>query len=255
MADKSRTVAMVEKAMADKASSRMPERAMSESESDEMPTGGMLDGNSGAGRFRPPDLPPGAPAPDSFEEGVVEIQFRERVRPQIVSSLADSSSEIASPSDVDLAVLNQILQRYRLGRAEPSLQTSEEEATEAQGAFQDAGDALPNLRSFVTLHFSPDADTRKIALELSRLPEIERAVAVLRAIPPWARLHVSQCPAGGCAGRPFRCCGQREVIADCIERHETRQVSERLKITHRRLHLHAHQKSAHFAARINSLSC
>ena len=66
MVDKSRTVAMVEKAMADKASSRMPERAMSESESDEMPTGGMLDGNSGAGRFRPPDLPPGAPTPDSL---------------------------------------------------------------------------------------------------------------------------------------------------------------------------------------------
>ena len=177
------------------------------------------------------------------------------MRPQIVSSLADSSSEIASPSDVDLAVLNQTLQRYRLGRAEPSLQTSEEEATKAQGAFQDAGDALPNLRSFVTLHFPSDADTRKIALELSRLPEIERAVAVPRAIPPWARLHVSQCPAGGCAGRPFRCCGRREVMSDCIERHETRQVSERLKITHRRLHLHAHQKSAHFAARINSLSC
>ena len=219
MATKSRTVAMPEKAMAETTPGRMPERSMSESEScgmpaggtdgmsgasgamptrgmgdrnaaaGEMPTGGMRDGHSGAGRFRPLDLPPGAPAPDSFEEGVVEIQFRDGVRPQIVSSLADSSSEIASPSDVDLAVLNQILQRYRLGRAEPSLQTSEEEATEAQSAFQESGDALPNLRSFVTLHFPPDEDTRQIALELSRLPEIERAVAVPRAIPPLSPLN------------------------------------------------------------------
>ncbi len=219
MATKSRTVAMAEKATAETTPGRMPEHAMSESESGgmpaggtdgmsgasgampmhgmgdrnaaagEMPTGGMRDGHSGAGRFRPPDLPPGAPAPDSFEEGVVEIQFRDGVRPQIVSSLADSSSEIASPSDVDLAVLNQILQRYRLGRAEPSLQTSEEEATEAQSAFQESGDSLPNLRSFVTLHFPPDEDTRQIALELSRLPEIERAVAVPRAIPPLSPLN------------------------------------------------------------------
>ena len=75
-------------------------------------------------------------------------------------------------------------QRHDLQRAEPSILTAEEEADRAQTIALEQGVEVPNLGNFVTLHFPPDTDTRVVAEELGRLPQVERAVAVPTAIPP-----------------------------------------------------------------------
>ena len=149
----------------------------------------MEDGEATDARFRPTNLPPGAVPPAAFEPGVVEVEFREGVRPRITAPTASAPSGIASPAGADLGGLNQILQRYHLERAEPSFQTSEQEADQAQALAQQRGAGVPNLVNFVTLHFPADADTQRIAQELSRLPDVERAVAVPKAIPPQTPLN------------------------------------------------------------------
>lgn len=157
--------------------------------SEEMPLGGMGDVESGADRFRPTNLPPGSVPPAVFEPGVVEVEFREGIRPQITPATTGAPSGIASPGGVNLTALNQILQRYQLERAESSFQISEQEAAQAQAVAQQQGTAVPNLGNFVTLHFPADADTQRIARELSQLLEVERAVAVPKAIPPQTPLN------------------------------------------------------------------
>ena len=144
----------------------------------------MGEGESGVDRFRPTNLPSGAVPPAVFEPGVVEVEFREGVRPQIIPATAGALPAIASPAGMNLGGLNQIFQRYRLERAESSFQTSEQEAAQAQAVAQQQGVAVPNLGNFVTLHFPADEDTQRIAQELGQLPEVERAVAVPKAIPP-----------------------------------------------------------------------
>jgi subtilisin family serine protease len=176
--------------------SAMPAMGMAESASTEsemnvggMPMGVMGERGSGDDRFPPTSLPPGAVPPSAFEPGIVEVEFREGVRPQIMPATAGAPSTIASPAGVNLGGLNQILQLYQLERAESSFQISEHEATQAQAVAQQQGVAVPNLGNFVTLHFPEDADTQRIAQELSRLPAVERAVAVPKAIPPQTPLN------------------------------------------------------------------
>jgi len=173
------------------AATEMPAAGMAEpaATTGVMPTGGMEKDELGVDRFRPTNLPPGAVPPAAFEPGVVEVEFREGVRPQIIPATTGVPSAISSPAGVNLAGLNQILQNYQLERAESSFQTSEQEAAQAQAVAQQQGVVIPNLGSFVTLHFPANADTQRIAQELSRLPEVERAVAVPKAIPPQTPLN------------------------------------------------------------------
>jgi hypothetical protein len=164
----------------------MPAAKIRESEKTRngMPTGNMEETNPDTNRFRPANIPPGEIPPTTFEPGVVEVEFREGVRPNIIPATARSSSVISSPEDVDLTGLNQILQKYQLEKAEPSFQTSEQEASRVQLVAKQQGVDVPNFGNFVTLHFPEDSDTQRIAQELSQLPEVERAVAVPKAIPP-----------------------------------------------------------------------
>lgn len=141
-----------------------------------------------ANRFPPPDLPPGTNPPATFEPGVVEVELRDDVRLQIVPA-EGAPPTLASRTDVSLSALNEVLQRYQLEAAEPSIQIPEQEAATAQAVAQERGANVPNLGNFVTLHFPPDTDTRQVAQELSQLPEVERAVAVPRALPPQTPLN------------------------------------------------------------------
>ena len=173
------------------AATEMPAAVMAEPAATRaaMPGGGMDKDEMDAIRFRPGNLPPGAVPPDAFEPGVVEVEFREGVRPQLVPATRGLGAQIASPVGVNLAGLNQILQNHRLERAESSFLIAEAEATQAQAVAQQRGATVPNLASFVTLYFPADADTQGIARELGRLPEVERAVAVPKAIPPQTPLN------------------------------------------------------------------
>lgn len=140
-------------------------------------------------RFPPPDLPPGTIPPAAVVPGVVEVELRDDVRAQLVPAAADARPTIASRNRVDLSGLNEILQRYRLEAAEPSIQIPEQEAAAAQSVARARGIDVPNLMNFVTLHFPPDTDTQQVARELSQLPEVERAVAVPTALPPQSPLN------------------------------------------------------------------
>ena len=140
-------------------------------------------------RFPPPDLPRAAIPPAAFEPGVVEVELRGDVRPQLTPPATDALPTIQSRAGGDLSGLNEILQRYGLEAAEPSIEIPEREAAAAQSVARERGIDVPNLGNFVTLHFPPDTDTQQVARELSQLPEVERAVAVPRARPPQTPLN------------------------------------------------------------------
>ncbi len=152
------------------------------------PGGGMEQAESGRPRFRPPDLPPGTPPPPQWEPGTVEVEFHGGVKPEIHAATG-AAAEIRSPAGVNLGALNRILQQYRVEKVEPSFGTLPQEADQIQAAARTQGVELPNLGSFVTLHFPPDADVAAVAAELNRLPEVARAVPVPKAIPPQTPLN------------------------------------------------------------------
>jgi hypothetical protein len=132
--------------------------------------------------------PPGGPSGPKYEPGVVEVQFREGLMPSVMQ---DSNKAPALRSfgqtqqvEVTLAEVNQILQRYLLVSAEPTFQTSIEQATMARVAAQQQGIDAPHLSDFVTLHFPSNANVSEIADQLNKLPQVERAVPVPSALPP-----------------------------------------------------------------------
>jgi subtilisin family serine protease len=159
--------------------------------SGEMPSEDREPPDSDTPRFGPTDRAPDTLPPPSWEPGVVEVQFQEGTRPEISATGAEGEApaEIRSAEDVDLNELNRILRQYELQRAESTFQRSPEQASEAQADAQRQGIEVPNLLSFVTLHFPAEANTEHIAEELNQLPEVERAVPVPRAIPPQTPLN------------------------------------------------------------------
>ena len=177
--------------------SGMPSAAMSEPvPGGKMPTGGMGGGggqDQDQQRFGPTQTTPtGAPAA-AWEPGEVEVQFRDGVAPTVVAAAATRGAgaepTLRSPAGVDLTDFNRIVQAHGLERAEPTLNTPAEEAATAQTAARQLGMDIPNLASFVTLHFPDGSDTAQIARELEQLPEVVRAVPVPKAIPPQTPLN------------------------------------------------------------------
>src|SRR5215212_5358657 len=158
--------------------------------SGEMPSEDREPPDSDTPRFGPTDRAPGTLPPPSWEPGVVEVQLRDDVQPNIIrTEEAGAPVEIGSAQGVNLTELNQILRQYQLQRAEATFQRSPGEASETQAVARQQGVELPSLLNFVTLRFPADADTPRIAQELNRLPEVERAVPVPRAIPPQTPLN------------------------------------------------------------------
>jgi len=132
-------------------------------------------------RFPPGDSAAGSFPPPSWEPGVVEIQLRSGVGPAVVTGATDeAAAEIRSLADADLSGLNSVLQQYGLQQAESTFQRS----TEPDVAAPPGEFGVSYRQDFVTLHFPPDSDTVQIADDLERLPEVERAVPIPRAIPP-----------------------------------------------------------------------
>jgi hypothetical protein len=140
-------------------------------------------------RFPPPDRAQGEFPPASLKPGIVEVEFRNGVRPQIIPSGSQGPALVQSKSGENVSDFNQILQRHQLEKAEPSFLISEQAADLVQADSKEKGTDLPNLANFITLHFPEGSDTKTIAEELSRLPEVVRAVAVPKALPPQTPLN------------------------------------------------------------------
>ena len=177
--------------------SGMPSAAMSEPvPGGKMPTGGMGGGggqDQDQQRFGPTQTTPTGTPAAAWEPGEVEVQFRDGVAPTVVAAAATRGAgaepTLRSPAGVDLTDFNRIVQAHGLQRAEPTLNTPAEEAATAQTAARQLGMDIPNLASFVTLHFPDGSDTAQIARELEQLPEVVRAVPVPKAIPPQTPLN------------------------------------------------------------------
>ena len=125
-----------------------------------------------------------------WQPGLVEVQFRREVRPEILSSAAGTSAELRSPSQ-ELDAFNQIVRRHALMGVEPSIRDLPDEgaataATLAPGADPDA--EVPDFSAFVRLQFPPDVDTAGFAAELASLTDVERAVPVPTYLPPTATI-------------------------------------------------------------------
>jgi hypothetical protein len=127
--------------------------------------------------------PGGGGRPASFEPGVVEVQFRADVAPTLTTG-GSTAPSVAAADGGDLGEMNQLLRRYGLRQAEPTILIERADATAAQELARSQGIDAPHLAQFVTLHFADDADTSRIAEELNGLPEVERAVVVPTALPP-----------------------------------------------------------------------
>jgi len=108
-----------------------------------------------------------APGPQ-WEPGVVEVKFRDDVVPNLAGA-ADGKFEMES-ADNGLSEVNQVLRRFDAQGAESTFAISADDATDAQNIGH-LGDAeLPNLASFVTVHFPTDSDVVAIASVLVALP-------------------------------------------------------------------------------------
>lgn len=133
----------------------------------------------GAPRF------PGATAalPADASESVVEVRFREDVRPRrAVGSAADSSATTLRAAGASLDTLNTLLHRRQVR----SVASSFRDPAPHVGAAAGVGVPMhsdPGLAPFVRLRFDAQADVRAIARELNELPEVLRAAVVPEAIP------------------------------------------------------------------------
>ncbi|HEU4595812.1 MAG TPA: S8 family serine peptidase, partial [Pyrinomonadaceae bacterium] len=168
----------------------MPRGVMSEPSTREQMSGGEM---AGAGaepeRFGPPNLPPGQTPAPTWESGVVEVEFRGDVRPEMVAPAAGAPAQIRSAEGVKLNKLNKLLQQHGLQSAESSFQLAPGQAEEAKATALSEGVDVPSYDNFVTLHFPPEADVKTIAEELNKLPEVERAVPIPKALPPQTPLN------------------------------------------------------------------
>ena len=182
----------------------------------EMPVENSEEDNVEFDRFGSSNPPPGNAQGSAIEPGIVEIEFRDDVRPRISPPQAGELVNMVSSSGISLNAITKILQSHQLQKAESSFQTSETEAAQAQTTAQKRDASIPNLESFMTLHFPSKADTLSIAKELEQLPEVVRAVAVPKAIPPLTPIneplvgttdHVVMNPATGLENQwyVFRC--------------------------------------------------
>ncbi|MEO1091011.1 MAG: S8 family serine peptidase, partial [Pseudomonadota bacterium] len=168
----------------------MPVGTMGEGSGDGvvMPEGtmGEVDADPGTGpeRFCPNDVPPGETPPAVFEPGIVEVEFCDTVRPSVVAAPGAAAAPVTSRAGAGLERLNAILASYQLQRAEPTFDVAERQADDVQAAAKPRDASIPNLCSFLTLHFPADVDTRLVARELDQLPDVVRAVALPKAAPP-----------------------------------------------------------------------
>ena len=178
----------------------------------EMPSGRMTDGASGglgsgigqvgaddgAPRFPPAGYDPTAPGTAALVPGIVEVQFREGVEPELVRSGAPSG-QLTAHGTADLTPLNDLLRRYGVRSVAPSFDTPPQEAKAVQADARRAGHTVPNLRNFYVLQFDSGVDVRQVAAELNQLAEVERAVPVPIAIPPQLTIETTRPSDGGLA--------------------------------------------------------
>ncbi|MDQ1637976.1 MAG: hypothetical protein QOF62_1315 [Pyrinomonadaceae bacterium] len=124
--------------------------------------------------------------------GVVEVQFVEGVRPDFIRT-DTNSFRLAFGADVEplgekffasnTERIETLLQKNQVVNVERTFRTPPSEAFETWFAARERALISPDLSSYFTLHFAPDADTKVIAKEFAAQPLVVRAAALPRTAP------------------------------------------------------------------------
>jgi subtilisin family serine protease len=131
-------------------------------------------------RFVSPDRP--ADQMVGIEPVVIQVQLKSPVQPVIDGIGRESNSAFTSPAGVDLSGFHETINKHGLLKAEPSFRS----LGVAEEGVKTPSEVAVDLQKqkIVDLHFPADADANAIVAELRGLPEVERAVAKPKAIPP-----------------------------------------------------------------------
>jgi hypothetical protein len=119
-----------------------------------------------------------------WEPGMVEVKFRENVRPQVVIGNQKDEPKVMSTTGVDLSGFHRVIRKHRCWKAMHSVPMSLEEGDRQQALAKSKRIEMAHLPHFVRLHFPKTTPVREVADELRRLPEIEQASPVHRVAPP-----------------------------------------------------------------------
>jgi hypothetical protein len=98
---------------------------------------------------------------ESYEPGIIEVQFRDGIRPSLKAAASGYPSEVHSANQGPIEQFNRILQQNGLTGAETTFLITHEEALSAQETARNQGVDAPHLGHFITLHFPGSADTKK----------------------------------------------------------------------------------------------
>jgi hypothetical protein len=134
----------------------------------------------------------GKALPPAFEPGVVEVVFDDSAKIRLEKLPPESKKRwnFISKTKADLKSLNEILSRVQATMVGQTFTSSTEEEYDAlhkkvkQKQKKEKGPAVPNLNCFFTINVPPTVDPLEVAKELEKLPMVEKAYPVPRAIPP-----------------------------------------------------------------------
>jgi len=116
------------------------------------------------------------------EPKVIQVELKAPVETSAPPTPGGSQFAFASPTGVDLSQFQQVLNEHKMLKAEPSFRRTQAAPREASADLALQQDL--QKRRFLDLHFPPDADVASIVEHLRQLPEVERVVAMPKAIPP-----------------------------------------------------------------------
>lgn len=117
---------------------------------------------------------------------VVQVQLKAPVQRTLETAQTGSRFGFGSPSGVDLSAFTETINKYGLLKTEPSFRLSSDSKPESLGLAPNEVSQDSQKQKFVDLHFPPDSDSDAIVSDLRKLPEVERAVVMPKAIPPEA---------------------------------------------------------------------
>jgi subtilisin family serine protease len=121
-----------------------------------------------------------------LEPGMVEVKFRENVRPKVHPGSQKEKPSVESTTGVDLSGFHQVIYKHRCWKAMHTVPVTLEQGDRHKEIAKSKGMELPHMAHFVRLHFPKTAPVKQIADELRRLPEIEYAGPVRKKAPPQA---------------------------------------------------------------------
>lgn len=110
-----------------------------------------------------------------WQPGMIEVKFREDVRPQVEARSGSNGPHVESLNGVDLTDFHELARKWRVHHIRHTIKMSYEEADRLQEAVRKRGKHADHMSHFVTLHLDRDAPVENVAAEFRKLACIETA--------------------------------------------------------------------------------